>query len=127
VAPDSFPPDLLAKVQALLGEHDRLIRHPSEHDMGLCVAGAHAAHGDILFFTESHCWPEPDVLELSLQAMQAHPEWAGFSARSIRSTHNRLSEVEADMYEADIEYGMLHHPWRKILDQCFVVRRCVYL
>jgi hypothetical protein len=30
------------------------------------------------------------------------------------------------MYDADIEYGMKLHPWRKILDQCFVTRREPY-
>ena len=30
------------------------------------------------------------------------------------------------MYLADITYGMTVHPWRKILDQCFVTRRDAY-
>jgi hypothetical protein len=30
------------------------------------------------------------------------------------------------MYDADIEYGMKIHPWRKVLDQCFVTRRDIY-
>ena len=30
------------------------------------------------------------------------------------------------MYQADIEFGMKQHPWRKVLDQCFVTRRDVY-
>ena len=30
------------------------------------------------------------------------------------------------MYEADIEYAMKVHPWRKVLDQCFVTRRSCY-
>ncbi|MGT2438763.1 glycosyltransferase family 2 protein [Bradyrhizobium betae] len=30
------------------------------------------------------------------------------------------------MYQADIEFGMKVHPWRKVLDQCFVTRRDVY-
>jgi len=44
------------------------------------------------------------------------PGMAAFSCRSIRVTHNRLSNAEAEMYDADIEYGMKTHPWRKILD-----------
>lgn len=126
VAPERFEPTRLAGIGSLLRGHDVLLRDASNHDMGLCVAGAKAARGRILFFTESHCWPEPDALEQAERALREHPEWAGFSARSIRVTHNRLSEVEADMYEADIEHAMLHHPWRKILDQCFVVRRKAY-
>jgi hypothetical protein len=30
------------------------------------------------------------------------------------------------MYEADIAFGMNFHPWRKVLDQCFVTRREAY-
>lgn len=126
VAPEHLDAKLISKVQRLLRDQDTLLLDPSDHDMTLCVAGARAARGRVLFFTESHCWPEPDALALAKQTLHQHPEWAGFSARSIRVTHNRLSEIEADMYEADIEYGMLHHPWRKILDQCFVVHRDAY-
>src|SRR5260370_39704563 len=30
------------------------------------------------------------------------------------------------MYEADTEYGMTGHPWRKILDVCFATLREAY-
>ncbi len=96
------------------------------HDISLSVDGAASARGKFLFFTESHCWPEPDMLELCLQAFHANAEWAGLSCKSLRVCPNRLSEAEADMYEADTEYGMLVHPWRKILDVCFATRREAY-
>ena len=97
-----------------------------EHDIGLCVDGAKCARGEYLFFTEAHCWPEPDVLEVCLRAIGKHPRWVGFSCRSVRTCRNRLSEVEADMYEADFAFAMANHPWRQILDQCFVTRRAEY-
>jgi hypothetical protein len=124
VVPPDFPER--EKLPALLGPQDRLEYSTERHDIGLCAVGAARAHGQFLFFTESHCWPEPDVLEKCLHAFTTHPEWAAFSCQSIRITHNRLSNAEADMYEADIEYGMKSHPWRKVLDQCFVTRRDVY-
>jgi hypothetical protein len=124
VVPPDFPEQ--EKLPALLGPTDRLEHSTERHDIGLCAVGAARARGLFLFFTESHCWPEPDVLEKCLHAFTAHPEWSAFSCRSIRITHNRLSNAEADMYETDIEYGMKKHPWRKVLDQCFVTRRDVY-
>jgi hypothetical protein len=124
VVPPDFPEQ--EKLPALLGPQDRLEYSTERHDIGLCAAGAARAHGGFLFFTESHCWPEPDVLEKCLHAFTAHPEWAAFSCQSIRITHNRLSYAEADMYDADIEHGMKSHPWRKVLDQCFVTRRDIY-
>jgi hypothetical protein len=123
VVPPGFPDrDKLAE----LGDLARLEYSHHSHDIDLCAAGAAKARGKFLFFTESHCWPEPDLLELCLQAFHAHPEWAGFSCKSLRVSHNRLSEAEADMYEADTEFGMTVHPWRKILDVCFATRREAY-
>ncbi|MBB4378777.1 glycosyltransferase family 2 protein [Bradyrhizobium sp. SBR1B] len=122
------PPDFKTReaLKALAGDEARLEFTDSEHDIGLCAFGATKARGSYLFFTESHCWPAPDVIELCIRAIEAHPEWAGFSCHSVPICHNRLSVAEAAMYQADIEFGMKRHPWRKVLDQCFVTRRDVY-
>jgi hypothetical protein len=105
---------------------DRVEFSEHSHDIALCHAGAAKAQGKYLIFTEAHCRPEPDVLEKCLQAISDNPDWAGFSCRSVPITHNRLSKAEAAMYMADIEYAMHDHPWRRILDQCFVTRRDAY-
>ncbi len=122
------PPNFSARdrLSELAGPVPRIEYSDHSHDIALCADGAARARGKFLFFTESHCWPEPDVLELCLQAFHANPGWAGFSCKSMRLCPNRLSEAEADMYEADTEYGMTVHPWRKILDVCFVTRCEVY-
>jgi hypothetical protein len=122
------PPDFKARdeLRALAGDEARLEFSNSDHDIGLCSFGARKARGRYLFFTESHCWPEPDVLELCMRAIETHPDWAGFSCHSVPICHNRLSVAEAAMYQADIEFGMKQHPWRKVLDQCFVTRSDVY-
>jgi len=127
VVPPGFPrqqelTDFLSRTNSRC----RLLECDLHHDIGLSAFGASAARGQLLFFTESHCWPEPDVLALCVRAFDEHPEWAGFSCRSLPITPNRMAEAEADMYEADITYGMTVHPWRKILDQCFVTRRDAY-
>ena len=87
---------------------------------------AETARGDVLFFTESHCLPEPETLAHADAAARLNPDWAGFSCRSVPITHNLLSKIEAELYGRDIEFGMTEHPWRKVLDQCFVVRRSAY-
>ena len=122
------PPDFKTRdeLKVLAGDEARLEFTDSEHDIGLCAFGATKARGSYLFFTESHCWPEPNVIELCIRAIEAHPDWAGFSCHSVPICHNRLSVAEAAMYQADIEFGMKQHPWRKVLDQCFVTRRDVY-
>lgn len=122
------PPDFTAReeLKALAGDETRIEYTGLGHDIGLCAFGATKARGNYLFFTESHCRPEPDVIALCIRAIDAHPDWAGFSCRSVPICHNRLSVAEAAMYQADIEFGMTQHPWRKVLDQCFVTRRDVY-
>ena len=123
-----MPPDFTAREElvALAGREARIEQAGVRHDIGLCAFGAEKARGRYLFFTESHCQPEPDVIELCIRAIAAHPDWAGFSCRSVPICHNRLSVAEAAMYQADIEFGMKQHPWRKVLDQCFVTRRDIY-
>ena len=122
------PPDFeaLNELKALAGGKARLEFTNSDHDIGLCAFGAAKARGKYLFFTESHCRPEPDVMEACIRAIGARPDWAGFSCQSVPICHNRLSVAEAAMYQADIEFGMKQHPWRKVLDQCFVTRRDAY-
>lgn len=105
---------------------DRVEFSSQSHDIDLCAAGAKKARGEYLLFTEAHCWPEPDALERCLEAIEANPDWAGFSCLSVPVTHNRLSIAEAHMYVTDVEYGMHVHPWRKINDNCFVTSREAY-
>lgn len=124
IVPPNFPKQ--DELSALVGSNARLEYATHLHDIGLCAVGAERARGKYLLLTESHCWPEPDVLELCLQAFRDNPDWAGLSCRSVPVVHNRLSQAEADMYQADIEFGMKVHPWLKLLDQCFVTRREVY-
>ncbi|MGY8663600.1 hypothetical protein Q3C01_14680 [Bradyrhizobium sp. UFLA05-109] len=124
VVPPDFSPR--GNLSALADGEARLEFSDSAHDIGLCAFGAAKARGRYLFFTESHCWPEPNVLALCVRAFEDHPEWSGFSCKSIPVCHNRLSEAEAAMYQADIDFGMKVHPWRKVLDQCFVTRREAY-
>lgn len=127
VAPPGFAEQAtLATSCAPPGSVWRVVVSDLRHDIGLCSVGAEHARGQFLFFTESHCWPEPDVLALCLQALQEHGDWAGLSCRSLSVASSRIAEAEAKMYDADIAYGMTQHPWRKILDQCFVTRRDAY-
>jgi hypothetical protein len=70
--------------------------------------------------------PAPETLQRTDEAVRARPEVAGLSCRSVGVTHNRLGAAEATMYESDIRYGMEQHPWRRILDQCYIAWRDPY-
>lgn len=125
-APDTHDPAELRALHELLGSHDRMLRLAWHHDMPLVAEAARQARGEILVFTEAHCLPRPDFLEQSAAIVAENPDWAGFSGRSIPLTHNLLSEIEAEMYDQHITENMRKHPWLKVLDQCFIVRRAAY-
>jgi GT2 family glycosyltransferase len=116
----------LDEIRSVLAPTDLVLECDLHHDQDLCAEAAAAAGGELLFFTESHCLPEPGTLARADEVARSHPEWAGFSGRSLILTHNLLSEVEAAFYDRHIEFGMMEHPWRKVLDQCFVIRRSAY-
>ncbi|HSI62641.1 MAG TPA: hypothetical protein VLE43_05965 [Candidatus Saccharimonadia bacterium] len=124
--PPSLPQSEVDSLLAMLSPHDQAIRLPDEHDIALCAAAAKHARGEVFFFTESHCLPDKDVLTQADLALSTHPGWAGFSCQSVPITHNLLSKIEAGFYERDIRAAM-EHPWRNILDQCFVTTRKAYL
>lgn len=109
--------------------NDRRVRvqfSEARHDIALCAEGASIASGRYLFFTESHCWPRPDVLSRCLRAFEQNHDWAAFSCGTVRVVHNRLSIAEAKMYQDDIEDGMMLHPWKKVLDHGFATKREAY-
>jgi hypothetical protein len=120
------PEHELAAVRALLGERDRLVLTASRHDIGQVAQAATLAQGELLFFSESHVWPDPDVLERCVERMDEHPEWSALNCALKRVTHNRLGEVEANMYERDFAAGCTQARWRNILDASFCTRRAPY-
>ncbi|CCV13670.1 glycosyltransferase [Mesorhizobium sp. STM 4661] len=114
------------EIRQLLAPQDRLVQTSAKHDIAQVAEAARHARADLLFFTESHVWPTPTVLEQCLDVFSRRPEWAGFSCRTHASAPNKLARSEARMYEADIQHGMTKSSWRKILDQCFATRRKAY-
>jgi len=124
--PSDDPDKLGDSIRQFLRPLDQFVLCDAHHDMDLCARGAALACGTYLFFTESHVWPEHDVLLASKQVFDDHPDWAAFSCRTTRVAPNRLAQLEADMYEHDTNQAMNAHPWRKILDACFVTRSDAY-
>ncbi len=125
-ASETHADEEIAVIRKLLLPQDKLLQFPGSHDMNLVAAAAKQASGEVLVFTESHCLPAPNFLELSSAVLAEHPEWGGFSGRSFAITHNLLSVVESELYERDILFNMSEHPWLKVLDQCLVVRSKSY-
>lgn len=126
VAARHVPARTIARMRRLLGERDRLVITASSHDVGQVAEAAALARGELLFFSESHVWPEPDVLERCLERMDQRADWSALICRLNRVTLNRLGDVEADMYERDFGSGATELRWRNINDAGFCTRRAAY-
>jgi hypothetical protein len=125
-APESMRGPEAEVFSKYMGDGDQILFFPEEHDMDLVASGAKAARGDWLFFTESHVMPTDGLLQAMDREIANHPEWDGFSCRSIPIIHNALSKIEAEMYDRHIRENLQHHLWLKVLDQCFAIKREVY-
>ena len=126
VCPPDFPHDQRRVIQEKMASWDRLVEFPLHHDIALVEQGAKLARGNYFFFTESHVLPEPETLAQVMQAFRDHPEWAGFSLKSVPIIHNFLSGVEAEFYAMAIDPSESKPAWCQVLDQCFAVRREPY-
>jgi len=125
-APQSLDARILDELRGYLKPWDRLECYPCHHDIALAAEGARVADGAWLFFTESHCLPEPQALTKLMATAATHPDWEGFSNATTPLTHNFLSQIEAEMYDVDIRQTLSQSEWQKVLDQCFMIRRDAY-
>jgi len=126
VAPVGFPKPELARIEAMLGEHDRVLPATVTHDIELVAAAAAVARGEFFMFSESHVWPTVELLERCVARMNDHPEWAGLVCGVKLFTDNRLGEAEGAMYQRDFQVGMTELGWRNINDAGFFTRREPY-
>lgn len=127
VAPEGFPKPELARIEALLGAHDRVLPATVSHDIELVAAAAEIARGEFFMFSESHVWPTRELLERCIARMNDHPEWAALVCGVKLFTQNRLGEAEGAMYQRDFQVGMTELGWRNINDAGFFTRREAYV
>jgi hypothetical protein len=95
------------RVRAALRPHDQLVVRAGASEIELYQAGADAARGEILLFTESHAVPAPE----SAEALLRHLDRTGAAAATLRSAHlprrglsvleQRLAEVAQAERTAD--------------------------
>ncbi len=104
----------------------RLIFAPASHDAGQLAFGAAHAAGAWYFFTESHCIPEAGTLRAILKAIEENPDWDGFNGQPTQISPNRMAKLESSFYGKEIEITLTGETWRRVLDQCFCIRKEMY-
>ena len=92
VTPGSHP-RVDRQVRRLLRPRDRLLVVRGAPEIELYQAGALAAAGEVLLFTESHCLPEPDTAEAVCRFFSA-PDAAAGSLRTVHIPRGRLARLE---------------------------------
>jgi predicted dehydrogenase/glycosyltransferase involved in cell wall biosynthesis len=126
VVSDGATPELEREIQSLLGPSDRLLREDKANRSRLYDLGARAASGEFLFFTESHCLPEPDCL-LELDRFLAAHGVDGACCRSIGVAKRWLDRQDHEMFEEGFRLFRQGEDWRKVNVHGFALRRQRYL
>jgi hypothetical protein len=136
VAVTPHPGDRLARrARSLLRSHDRLETAPGAAEMELYQAGARAARGEVLVFTEAHCLAEPDAAAALLRRLAepwtAAPPRAGAAGPAAAQLAGEplASNAFAAFETRLLRDGLRAHPddaWRRVSLRGFAVRRAAW-
>jgi hypothetical protein len=118
------------KVEQELRRHlrpqDRLLAVDEQGPFAAYAAGADAARGSILFFTEDHCVAQAGCLA----AVQQHFETTEDSGASVHWGHinnNDVARMEELLSHIDAKQWLRPDHWNKVRIRGFAVRRTAYL
>lgn len=109
-----------------LREQDRLLRIDKPNPYALYCAGANAARGDILLFSEDHVIAEPNCLQ-SVQSFfhERNVEAATLSWGCISKTvFAKAEERYNDLDRAQIESGS--ESWNRVRIRGFAIKKALY-
>lgn len=115
------------QVTTIMRPQDRLVFLDSRNEMALYDAGARAARGQWLMFTEPHCVAQPDCLN-ELLTLVREKELAGACVRTLEAAETSLTALmEARMYLEDAAIWTRDDDWRKFTKRGTLIRRDAYL
>jgi hypothetical protein len=116
-------------IRPLLGEEDRLLKHPSSTELELHDHGARAARGRWLLFTEGHTVAEPNCLSSLLEYLaENESSYAGACIRSLPDgSSDPIANCERRWYDEGFAEWSREGDWRKVTIRGFGIRREVYL
>jgi hypothetical protein len=120
-------PSLEREAATMLRPGDRLLRVASDNEMALYDAGARAACGTWLLFTEPHVEASPECIAALLGHTTRHC-LAGACARTLPQVdHSRVARMEARMYLDDAAGWTQPGNWRTFTKRGVLVSREAYL
>ncbi len=117
---------LEAKVKALLGPRDRMVRHTTDNLHLLYNLGAREASGTILLVTEPHCIGEPNCLEELARYFAANDVDAACCRSLSMPPANGWSRAEEHFFDPHLTEICGPGDWRKVLVRGFAIYRDIY-
>lgn len=112
-------------VKQRLRPGDRWVEIDSANEAKLYNAGAAAASSALIFFTESHVLPRPDVVREVLRHFQSSSDDAAAVASS-HSSRNRVALLDECLFEQELPEVLRAEPWRWVSLRSFAVKRQVF-
>jgi predicted dehydrogenase len=126
VVSDGAEPEHEEEVRELLRPRDRLLRVEGVHEAALYDAGARAAAGRVVMFTEPHCIPEHRCLDEMLRYLEAG-QLDGAVVRSIGICENAMARMEERFYEDAFAEQSQEGHWCKVFLRGVAITRAAYL
>lgn len=114
-----------AALRHLLRPQDRVVRCGGS-DMDQYATGARLARGDILFFTEAHCLPEPETIAQTIDYLDTH-DVDGFCARTVPLCLNAVGRATSSQFERGFETWSAPESWVKVIVRGVAIRRATYV
>jgi len=119
-------PERDARVQALLAPHDAFLRFPRCNPPELYNAGALAARGRTLFFTEPHVVADRDCLAELIEFLDSHA-FDGAFCGSERLNDDLLAVLEEQLFSDDFPNRVHEDHWNKVMIRGFAMDRQRFL
>ncbi len=116
---------LLRGVERRLRPQDRVLLAPGAGEIELYQAGADAARGELLLFTESHCLPDKGVAEAVVRFFSEGRAAAG-SLKAGHISNGRLSRLEERMAREESAGRTRAGAWSWVSLRGFAIRAPVF-
>jgi hypothetical protein len=120
-----LPPAEEAAVRGELRPQDRFLRRDADGQFAMYAAGAEAARGALLMFTEDHCLADPGCLETVVRYFRAN-DCDGASVHWGSVDHTAVARVEGLACDISLRKWAAPGHWDRVRIRGFAVRREVY-
>ncbi len=118
-------PALEQRIERLVGANDRIVPCRSTNEAVLYNAGARAARGDVLMFSEAHVLAEPGAVA-AIRRHFATTADAAASPATAHETPTASAQLDAGLFEHELPAMRALGAWRCVSLRGFAIRTPVF-